>query len=120
MTQEQQQLIYDTVVIPQISETGFPITLIKPNNGVYDPDLGYTPGVQVDDEGFGLQVESEFKTVPDSIVQHIVKTVLCIEIAEPTPGEDKILIDDKEFKVLFAEDLKPGTVTFLYRVYLGV
>lgn len=120
MTEQAQQDLYNNTVIRLISETGFPITLIKPNQGTYDPDTGFTPGVATNDEGFGLELETTDIVIPTGVAEKVLKTVMCIEIDKPDPQIDKIEIDSIQYSVLYVEPLKPGTVTFYYTVFLGV
>lgn len=119
MTKERQQQIYAETVVPLITETGFTITLTHPNNGTYDPDTGYTPSPDTTEEGVAIEMESTYESIPTSLADKIVKTIMAVEITQPVQDEDSITFKGETFKVLFVEPLETGEVLFFHTVHLG-
>lgn len=119
MTQEDQALLYANTVVPLIQESGFEITLTKPNNGAFNPDTGFTPGVATTSTGYAIEDEFEIESVPSSLADRIVKKVLAVEIDAPSVNEDTLSFKGADYQVLMVEPLETGEVLFYYEIYLG-
>lgn len=124
MTKAKQLALKVNTVIPLIKETGFEVVLNKPtdDSGTYVPGVGFTPVVDPDDvePGYAVETEADLEALGGTLAQQVMKTLMCVEIEEPTPNVDTMTFKDKEYKVLYFEELSPGEVSFLYTVYLGV
>jgi hypothetical protein len=118
MTKEAQEAVA-VKAVALIKESGFAITLTHPDNGAYDPDTGYTPSPDVLSHGFAIEDESEVDSVPTSIAEKVLKTILAVDIDRPVPDEDKMTFKGETFQVLGQDPLETGEVLFFYTIYLG-
>ena len=123
MTYAEQLALKTDVAIPLITETGFAVTLTKPSESTstYVPGEGFTTSDDpVTSEGYAVETEADLTTLSGTIIQQLVKTIMCVSIDEPDPNLDTITFKDKTYKILHFEDLAPGEVSFFYTIYLGV
>lgn len=119
MVKADQERLYAETVVPLIAESGFPITLTHPDNGVYNPDTGYTPGADDISQGFAIEDEFTIESVPSSIAEKVLKVILAVEINKPVASVDTITFKGASYKVLAVEPLETGEVLFFYTIYLG-
>ena len=125
MTEARQQELYNETVVRLIKESGKPISLVKPtsaNVGTgYVPGVGYTtPAVPTTDEGYGLEIEADTKSVSSAIIEQTLLTLMCIEIDNPQPKKDSLTMDSITYSIIHVEKTQPGNVLFYYTLYLGV
>lgn len=120
MTEADQQTLYEETVVPAIKESGTSIILLSKNEGVFDPTLGFIGGgADTPYDGYGLEIESTFESIPSSVAEKVVKTIMAIEIPKPKQLQDNLTMRGETFKVLFVETTQPGNVLFFYTIYLG-
>jgi hypothetical protein len=119
MTKAEQEALYTNTVIPAIRENGKAVTLIKPNDGTYDPVLGFVDGEDVESQGYALEIATDYNKIPAHLMGTVKKTVMAIEISKPENNKDKLLIDGNEMLVLGFLETKPGEVNFFYTLFLG-
>ena len=119
MTESEQLKLKLETVIPLVRESGKIIKLVKPNNGTYSDETGWTPGVPVEYFGWGITTDEKLEGVPTGIVDKTSATMLCVDIPQPSPNEDSLYIGIVEYKVLYIQPIDPGNVTFGYYVFLG-
>lgn len=119
MVKADQERLYANTVVPLIKESGFPITLVHPNKGTYDPDTGYTPSPDDTSEGYAIEDDFTIESVPSSIAEKVLKVILAVEINKPIASVDTITMKGDSFQVLAVEPLETGEVLFYYTIYLG-
>lgn len=119
MTETDQQALYDNTVIRLIQESGTEVILKSETQGEFDPVNGFETGTVTETQGYGIETESSFETVPETIAEKVVKTIMAIEIDHPKQEQDIITMRGIDYKVLYVETTQPGNVLFFYTIYLG-
>lgn len=119
MVKADQEALYVNTVVPLIKESGFPIILSQTTDTPYDPDVGFVPPVETPYDGFAIETESDYTSIPNSIVTKVVKTIMAVEIPQPKADVDTISFKGEDFSVLHTEPTETGEVLFFYTIYLG-
>ncbi len=119
MTEAEQLKLKLEVVIPLVKESGKTVKLVKPNNGTFDDETGWTPGVPTEYIGYGITTDEKIEGVPTGITDKTLKTLLCVDIPTPSPNEDSLYLGTVEYKILHIVPIDPGNVTFGFFVFLG-
>ena len=123
MTYDEQLALKTDVAIPLITETGSAVILTKPAEatGTYVPGEGFTTSDDpVLSYGYAVETDADLTTLSGTVIQQLVKTIMCVSIDEPDPNLDTITFKEKTYKILHFDDLAPGEVSFLYTLYLGI
>jgi hypothetical protein len=109
--------IRDSVAAPAIRQFGQAITLRVPSETSFNPDSGSVTDASpayVDDVGYGLDIGF---TVNRSQKEIGDRRFICVDIAKPLPGRDRLIVAGIEYAIANVEALSPGGVSIYYEVH---
>lgn len=112
--------IKENTALPLIKEFGKTISLYKKtSNSNFDPVTGSYPDATytLDSSGYCVQTELKIKDLQNTLIKQTDKRLLAIDINEPISG-DRVIVDSIEYNVIWVDEVKPGSINILYKIYV--
>lgn len=111
--------IRDNVAAPAIRKYGQAATLVVRGEEFFDSTTGEVLYTQsTDDAGYALIEEYSIPQIDGTNIRIGDRKALCVDVAEPKPGVDKLKIGTIEYAIISVKPLAPGGVAVYYEVQI--